>query len=157
MSACQNCKGTLTLECGEFVFAPCVIVQSDLTDISEFFEEDCVTLHDLIPEIYELLTELSLNDYDKNCLDLPDEPTHLEIEQAQTDEICAIKETLEGLNCLQTFLDLEINPSGDGCESSLDTSCLQPDPCLPGEQIITFGDLIQTLINKVCELESHTH
>lgn len=153
MGACKNCKGTLTEECGELIFAPCVVIQAELNEISEFSGEDCVTLHDITPEIYDLLALLSLTGFDKKCLDIPDEATHLEIEQAQTDEICALKEGLGELQCLKGVLDLSVPPTKDCDASGLDVSCLEGDPCETLTPINTFGELIQVLINKVCDLE----
>lgn len=152
---CKDCKGGLTLTCGEFIFAPCVIIEAELNEISEFSGEDCVTLHDVIPEIYNLIADLYIDDtFDTACLDIEsEEPTHQEIEQAQTDAICEIKDTLDDLACLKTILDYPLEGE-DCCECpplGLDLACLEPDPCVNPDGIVTFKDLLQALIYKVCE------
>ena len=153
MSACKDCKGGLRLTCGEFIFAPCVIIEAKLNEISEFSDEDCVTLHDVIPEIYDFIADLYIDDtFDINCLEIEsEEPTHQEIEQAQTDAICELKEQINDLKCLSSITNLAIKDEENCTGPYLDVSCLT-DPCGPNPPS-TFGELIQAIIYKLCELE----
>lgn len=146
--SCRNCNNDLTLTCGEFVYVPCVMYEGDLPEWSEFHEGKCVSLHDLLPEIYDELSTLRLDNVNLDCLTIEGDFTHQKLEEAQNAEICALKTALENITPCD-FLNCTIEDSG------LDVSCLEAnDLCSPPVPITTVSELIQTIIDRLCALES---
>jgi hypothetical protein len=148
---CNRC-GKQSLECGDKVYAPCVYVEIDFPLFSEYNEEECVTLDEVLIELYEEVEQIK-EDIDiigfQSCLNYGStEKTIPNITQKHEDEICTIKTDIENLQDACTFLDMDIS----GC--GIDVSCLQDDVCNNPIIVTTVGALFQTLIDKICQIEN---
>jgi hypothetical protein len=119
----------------------------DFPEISDLHGEECASLDDVVEDIYNIIENLDLSDYDNKCLEGTPE-TLVEILQAQTDKICEIAEDVEELKNVCSILDADLTECG------IDTSCLEEqDPCQPAAQITTLKQLLIKLIEKSCQTE----
>ena len=142
---CNRCNKP-TLECGDKVYAPCVYVEIDFPIFSIFHEEECVTLDEVVEELYKEVDEIkeAINIESFNsCLEY-EEKTIPIILQKHEDEICDLKNKLTPCE----ILNLDISDCG------IDVSCLGNDPCNNVTTVTTIGALFQTLIERICELEN---
>lgn len=147
--ACSNC-GKATNMCGEIIFSPCVVVEGFKFPEFSGIEEDCASLDVVIEDVYSVLSDLQidLSDFESRCLEHGEEITVKSILNVHDTAICDLKEDVENLQNICNILDKDIS------ECTVDYSCLLgTDPC--GDQIIisTLNDLLQVIINKICELE----
>lgn len=149
--ACNNC-GKATNMCGEKMFAPCVIVEGyEFPEFSGLSGEDCASLDIVIEDVYSILGDLQidLSDFSSECLDLGEEITVKSILTVHDEAICELKEDVENLQNICNILDKDIS------ECTVDYSCLLgTDPCGDEITISTLNDLLQVMINKICELEN---
>jgi hypothetical protein len=141
MSGCNRYKPSST--CGTITEATCVRIEDiDFPEISELHGEECASLDVVIEDIYNIIENLDLSNYDNKCLEGTPE-TLVEVLQAQTDKICEIAEGIQGV-C--DILDADITECG------IDTSCLEEqDPCQPATPITTLKQLLIKLIEKSCQ------
>lgn len=175
--SCINCPAP-KLTCGEITSVNCIeweipttlqeylsgeivivtgsptISTSQTIPISELAEESCVTLAETLEDIYgkfETIEEtLDLTEWTSECIDFGvDTPTLERILTALDSELCDLKEAVEELGGICDILDMDIT----GCEA-LDFSCFETDGCDNPITITTLKDLLQVMIDKICELES---
>lgn len=145
--SCTNCN-KVKIECGgERIYAPCVYVEIDFPTYSQYNEEDCVTLDGVVTELYEeignIKDEINIEDFTP-CLEY-DEITIPNILQKHEDKLC--ENPLANVNPCD-ILDMDISECG------IDVSCLGVDVCNNTASVTTIGNLFQTLINRICELEN---
>lgn len=143
--ACKDC-GSLSDMCGEKVYAPCVNVEMEFPDFSSLEGKECSTLDKILDDIYSLIGEniINIEDYDSDCLEFEEDITVISILNKLTEEVCTLKtiET-EKLDILNTEI------------SGIDLSCLNGvDPCFDINAPIKLKDLLQILVDKICELQS---
>ena len=139
MKNCNKIKKT----CGTTMFATCVSYEGTVNSISEYTDNDCLSIEETTQDIYNQLEQLNLSELGNACLEYVEEDGKLLVKNVlkkYEDEICTLKEELETVKNTQ-FCNMKVTECG------LDFSCLE----LPCEQeILTVKDLFQALINKVC-------
>jgi len=147
----MSCKEKLKYTCGRRENARCVFYEIALPDWSSLLSEDCVTLEETTQELYKELSSMrEFFDFDnlvEDCVSYVyedvDNQKLSEVINPITQELCALQDAFQsqGENSI-------CNVSISDC--NIDTACLD-DECATG--LNTIGDLLQALIDKVCELE----
>lgn len=145
--------------CGTKSYATCVFYEGDVSENSSLVDETCVVVEEVIEDIYSLLGEIDtstdVSDFgEDSCIEYEaegDELTILDILTKHGEELCELKESVEGG-------DSNSSGSGGSGEGSatleslnldLDLRCLELD-C---DEISDLNQLFQALVNKVCELQ----
>lgn len=126
-------------------YADCTVYEQTVNEYSSLDDTTCLSVEETIQDIYNQLdTQLNLTELGNECLTYTRIGGKLytkEVLLTMEAEICALKEEVENLKTI-TFCDTPINQCG------LDFKCLE-ETC--GGEIVTFKDLMQSLINKSCE------
>ena len=144
----KNCSNKIKSTCGSTTYATCTTFEGTLPDFSEL--TDCVDLDQTTTELYSLVGEIKeetdLSELGNKCLE------YVETDEGKIvvknvllkfeEKICELEEKI---NILETT-DI-CNKSLASC--NLDLSCLDLLPC--DTPINTLGDLLQSMINKICE------
>lgn len=158
---CNNKK--LKDTCGPKKNSLCVEYTGIVPEGSELHEEGCLTVHEVIEDLYnsfeEVKEQIELGDISDDCIDYDEAEngnvTLTELVKKHHDLLCLMKDKLGITDCDEN------SNSGEGSEdtttsgevkldlSEIDMKCLT-DPC--DNQIEDFKTLIQVLVDKVCEL-----
>ena len=142
MSGCRNNK--IKCNCGTHQNARCVYYDAYLPKYSKL-DEDCVNINETTEELYEnqekILDSIDLVELGKKCIDYSEfqEEDFLKVKEAFLtfeNEICELKSKIS-------------SNSEDSLE--LDFKCLT-NPC--NNEINSLKDLLQVLINEVCNLKN---
>ena len=142
MSGCRSDKKKCN--CGARQNAKCVQYDGYLPEYS-LLDGDCVNIEETTEELYKnqetILDAIDLKDLGKDCIDYSEFQvgTPLKVNEAlQTleKEICELKSITEDSSSNDLELDLKC----------LTTTC--------GTGIFNLKELLQALINKVCDLET---
>ena len=144
MSRCRNNK--IKCNCGTRQNARCVYYDAYLPKYSKL-DEDCVNINETTEELYEnqekILDSIDLVKLGKKCIDYSEfqEDDSLKVNEAFLTfekEICELKNKK---NDDSYSIDLD----------KIDFKCLS-DPC--NNEITSLENLIQVLINEVCNLKN---
>lgn len=144
MSGCRNNK--IKCNCGTHQNARCVYYDAYLPKYSKL-DEDCVNINETTEELYEnqekILDSIDLVKLGKKCIDYSEfqEDDSLKVNEAFLTfekEICELKNKK---NDDSYSIDLD----------KIDFKCLS-DPC--NNEITSLENLIQVLINEVCNLKN---
>ena len=144
MSRCRNNK--IKCNCGTRQNARCVYYDAYLPKYSKL-DEDCVSIDETTEELYEnqekILDSIDLVKLGKKCIDYSEfqEEDSLKVNEAFLTfekEICELKNKK---NDDSYSIDLD----------KIDFKCLS-DPC--NNEITSLENLIQVLINEVCNLKN---
>lgn len=144
MSGCRNNK--IKCNCGTHQNARCVYYDAYLPKYSKL-DEDCVNINETTEELYEnqekILDSIDLVKLGKKCIDYSEfqEEDSLKVNEAFLTfekEICELKNKK---NDDSYSIDLD----------KIDFKCLS-DPC--NNEITSLENLIQVLINEVCNLKN---
>ena len=144
MKKCNKISHT----CGTTNYATCISYETELPTFSEL--EDCVDLDQTTTELYSLVGEIKeetdLSELGDKCLE------YVETDEGKIvvknvllkfeEKICELEEKITDLETTDIC-----NKSITSC--NLDLSCLDLLPC--DTPINTLGDLLQAMINKICE------
>lgn len=139
MKNCNKIKHT----CGSTSNATCIHYESNVNVDSEFTNADCLTIEETTQDIYNQLENLDLSALGELCLSYVQENNKNIVKNVLLkfeEEICNLKEEVETVKNRQ-LCDMLI---GD----CVDVKCLT-DIC--DNSITTFGELLQSLIDKSCE------
>ena len=141
----KSCQSKVKHTCGSIVFADCTSYE---TELPEFSELECPSIEETTEELYNLVGEIKeqtdLSELGEACLEyLLDENDKIVVKNVLLkfeEKICELEEKVNEIEnrplCNQ--------PLGD----CIDTKCLV-DPC--GDPILTWGQLVQILIDRKCE------
>ena len=143
----MSCKNKLKYTCGTKNNARCTFYDAYIPEDSELIDEECVTIEETTEDTYKRIDtineELDLSDLGNNCIEYNEEEAGViktkEALLTLETELCTLKETIE-----EEESNIDI--------STLDTKCLV-DEC--GTGFSNANDLLQALIDKVCELETN--
>ena len=144
MSGCRNNK--IKCNCGTRQNARCVYYDAYLPKYSKL-DEDCVNIDETTKELYEnqekILDSIDLVELGKKCIDYSEfqEGDSLKVNEAFLTfekEICELKNKKNDDSCC---IDLD----------KIDFKSLS-DPC--NNEINSLKDLLQVLINEVCNLKN---
>lgn len=144
MSGCRDNK--IKCNCGTHQNARCVYYDAYLPKYSKL-DEDCVNINETTEELYEnqekILDSIDLVKLGKKCIDYSEfqEDDSLKVNEAFLTfekEICELKNKK---NDDSYSIDLD----------KIDFKCLS-DPC--NNEITSLENLIQVLINEVCNLKN---
>lgn len=134
--------------CGPNLYATCVTVQHTFPEISSLDGDTCSDLDSVIEDLYELIdkTYIDMSSYSKGCLDysptLDVNITPVQVLNKLTSEICTLKGIVDNIDSV----DID----------ALDLSCLGPtDTCGEPLNITNTTQLLQELIDRICELEKN--
>ena len=144
----KNCSNKIKSTCGTTNYATCISYESVLPEFSEL--TDCVDLDQTTTELYSLVgeikEEIDLSELGNKCLE------YVETDEGKIvvknvllkfeEKICELEEKITDLETTDIC-----NKSITSC--NLDLSCLDLLPC--DTPINTLGDLLQAMINKICE------
>ena len=129
-------------------YATCIIVESTPNTQSSLIGEECISQQNFNEDVYEQLEKIQmqsdLSELGEQCLTyttLNNKNIVKNVILKFEEEICILKNKVEELENRQ-LCDFPITDCG------LNLSCLT-DTC--DNTIITVGDLLQSIINKVCE------
>jgi hypothetical protein len=140
----NKCKPKIKHTCGTKVFATCVEYETELPEFSEI--DDCPTIEETTEELYTLVGESQLEGLGELCLEyVKTEEDKIIVSYVLAkfeEEICNLKEQVETLSEPIDICSLPITECG------LDLKCIT-DAC--NEDIQTFGQLVQAMIDKICE------
>jgi hypothetical protein len=139
MSKCNKIKDT----CGTRNYASCIDYENIVNTNSSLDASDCLNLDEVAEDIYTQLEGINLSALGEACLTYVDSEGKLIVKNVllkMEEEICTLKEEVKTLK-EKPLCDL---PLGD----CVDTLCLA-DVC--DNTITTVGQLLQALVNKVCE------
>ena len=130
----------------------------NVRDNSEYFtsdlsDEDCAVLSDVLTDVYSKFEDieemLDFSEWDNQCLDLEDNPTLQQVLTSITEEVCTLKETVANIDSICEIFEQDITE----CDG-LNFSCLTTDACDNPITITTFSSWVQTITDKVCDLET---
>lgn len=149
-----NCRDTnLKYNCGDRrQNARCVLYEGYIPNYSKLLDEDCITLEETTEELYknqeEILKSIDTSKLGKKCLDYSffQEDDKLKVKDVLLTfekEICELKG--EDTNCCNS------NDNGLINLSKLDYKCLDIENSCNSN--ITITKLIQSMIDKICNLE----
>ena len=147
MSGCRNNK--IKCNCGSRQNAKCVDYDGYLPAYS-VLEDDCVNIEETTEELYKnqekILDSIDLTKLGKDCLDYSEfqETDTLKVREALLTiekEICEIKSISSSTDIC----------GGDTSLIGLDFKCLVT-PC--GTSIDTLNQLLQVIIDKLCDLDT---
>lgn len=142
-----NCRDTnLKYNCGDKrQNARCVLYEGYIPNYSKLLDEDCITLEETTEELYknqeEILKSIDTSKLGKKCLDYS---------EFQEDDSLKVNEAL--LTIEEEICDLK-NKLNSGSDESLELDF----KCLTGvcnNEIDSLKDLLQILINEICNLKS---
>lgn len=129
--------------CGKKQQSACVFYKKELPKYSEL-ETGCASIEETTEELYKnqanILKSIDTKDLGKNCLDYPT----VEIDDK---DVILVKDVLK---TLETQICNIMNADDNDDSLELDFKCLV-SPC--GSQINSLKDLLQTLINEICEIK----
>jgi hypothetical protein len=112
--------------------------------------EDCVVIEETTEDTYNLITwikeSIDLEDFDPDCLDIEKKEDSYNTDKTRY----LVKDVLTALTERVCDLETEVDEANDDT-LELDFKCLVA-PC--GEQIGSLKDLLQTLINEICQLKN---
>lgn len=154
MSSCCS-ENKNKYNCGERVSSSCVFYNEYFPKYSELKDSDCVTIQETTEELYKnqenIWKHLDTKDLGKECFDYPtveidDKEVILvkDILKKHEEEICRLKDKSSGSSS-----GTNNNPNTEN-NNQIDLKCLTNDPCY---EFYSKDQVIQLLINKVCELE----
>ena len=148
--ACTNC-GKVKIPCVERTEANCVFVETEVLSSSKYVEEECVTLPEILEEIYEAaegkVDESDFAEFSSDCLEIENK-TALGVITALNNKVCEQQEEIEWLKEPCNILGMDISECG------IDISCLGIDPCNNAYNITTIKDLFTTLLTEICNLKT---
>lgn len=145
MKKCNTVKQT----CGQTSYATCTQYEGTVNPQSELAEDSCLdieqTTQDLYDQMEEVKDQLDLSELGEACLDYVLEEGKILVKNVlllHEEKICELQERVTELETIDIC-----NKSIVDC--GLDLSCIDLLPC--DAPILTFGDLMQAMINKICE------
>lgn len=142
MGCCND--SNIKTNCGKKQFATCVHYKSELPAYSKL-EKGCVVIEETTKELYEnqenILQSIDTSKITKDCIDYPT----TEVDGEEKILVISILQSLQDQIC-----DMKEESSEDEA-LNLDFKCLT-SPC--GNQIDSLKDLLQVLINEICELKN---
>lgn len=148
MSCCGGNKPKFN--CIERKPSVCVMYEGYLPGYSKLKDENCVTVEETTEELYKnqenVLKHLDTSKLGKRCLEYP--TTIIDEE-----EVYLVKDVLnvfEEKICGLIAEDSNDDSKGDSVRN-IDLKCLEEDPCYKYE---SKKDILQLVINKICELEN---
>lgn len=137
--------------CGHRTPAVCVRYNSDIPPYSKLNREDCHNLEEAIEDLYELITALrhktDMTGYDPDCIEIDKKNTVYDRERSTY----MIKDVLEGVTNKLCEIEEKLSVESDG-GMELDFKCLKTE-C--GNNITSLRDLMQVLINEICNLKNN--
>ena len=143
-----NCNNRISSTCGKKINAKCVDYEGDFHNESNLDTCDYPNMEDVIEDINVTLNEitdaLDTSGLGDSCITYTEVGGKITIKEALLrleEKICSLSSAVSVDGCSPVFTD-------DISCVDLDFKCLV-DPC--GEQITNMKDLLQALINKVCE------
>ena len=139
MTTCGD-KNLLSNTCTVRTNSRCIDYDGNVSNNSSLKNETCINIHDTTEDLYELSENIESQLVpptlvSNSCLSYPNNPTHSDILLTLDSVICNIKSTQT-----TNALDYDVK--------DLDLKCLTT-PC--GDQISNVRELLQVLIDKVCE------
>lgn len=144
----NNCNNKVKHTCGTQNFATCVNYEGTTNSQSELAEESCldleITTQDTYEQLEEIKTEIDLSELGEQCLDYVEVEGKIIVKNVllkYETEICELKEKVEALENRQVC-DMLIT-------DCVDLKCLT-DAC--SNEITTYGQLFQALIDNACEV-----
>lgn len=141
----MNCEDNVKTNCWEQQPSACVIYEESLPDYSKL-KKNCATIQETTKELYDhqdkIKKSIDLSNLNNGCIDFDEfkEGKELQVHEAFN----AIE------NKLCKVLD-EMEDDEEESELNLDFKCLATT-C--GEPITSLKDLLQSLINEVCDLKN---
>lgn len=134
-------------KCGTKQQAICTSYKGDIPEYSKLHDEDCITIEETTNDTYELISDirdrLDLTGYNRKCISV--DKSQFKYDKEEDYKLTDILNELTEKVC-------ELGGGDDDGDSlDLDFKCLV-SPC--GNEISTLKDLLQTLINEVCELKN---
>ena len=151
MAKCKSNKPKYT--CGDRRSnARCVVYDLDIPEYSNLFEEECVTLEETTEDLYHLISyikeSIDLENFNPQCLNISKvKDTY----KSSNSDRFLLKDVVENLE--KKVCELENSDSTDD-SLELDFKCLTS---VCGEPISSLKDLLQTLINEVCNLKNNNN
>jgi hypothetical protein len=144
----SNCNNRVKQTCGSINYATCISYETELPTFSEL--GGCVSIEETTEELYNLVgeikEEIDLSELGEKCLEyITDENNKVVVKNVLLkfeEKICELEEKVTELETTDIC-----NKSITSC--NLDLSCLDSLPC--DTPINTLGDLLQAMINKICE------
>lgn len=140
MKKCNKVKNT----CGTKNFAMCISYEGTINSISEYTNEDCLSIEETTQDIYNQLEQLDLSELGESCLEYVEEDGKILVKNVlkkYEEEICYLKNKVTELEN-RPFCN---QPIADCIE---DFSCLSL-PC--DNSIITVKDWMLAVQAKICE------
>jgi hypothetical protein len=141
----KNCNQKIKATCGVTNFATCIYYENTINTDSELDDNTCLTIEETTQDIYNQLENLDLSALGDLCLSYTTVGGKNIVKNVLLKFEEKICELSEKVNLLETT-DI-CNKSITSC--NLDLSCLDLLPC--DTPINTLGDLLQAMINKICE------
>ena len=141
----KKCNQKIKATCGVTNFATCIYYESTINTDSELDDNTCLTIEETTQDIYNQLENLDLSALGDLCLSYTTVGGKNIVKNVLLKFEEKICELSEKVNLLETT-DI-CNKSITSC--NLDLSCLDLLPC--DTPINTLGDLLQAMINKICE------
>lgn len=146
----KTCGNKTKHTCGTISYATCTRFEGTVNPQSELVEEECLDLEQTTQDIYNQLedinTQIDLSALGEKCLEyLTDDEDRIVVKNVLIkfeEEICLLKTKVEQLETTDIC-----NKPITAC--NLDLACLDLLPC--DAPIETLGDLLQAMINKICE------
>lgn len=145
----MGCGDKIKHTCGTRINSRCVSYDGYIPEDSDLNGEDCITIEETTEDLYKttdnITNSIDLSDLGDECIEYEEEEGIITVKEAlkkHEEEICNLKNNITS-GSGNTDCCIDVN--------TIDTSCLE-DLC--GTGFSTPNDLIQTLIRKICELES---
>lgn len=146
----KTCGNKTKHTCGIISYATCTNFEGTVNPQSELIEEQCLDLEQTTQDTYNQLEDINeqidLSVLGEKCLEyLTNEEDKIIVKNVLLkfeEEICLLKEKIEILETTDIC-----NKPITAC--NLDLACLDLLPC--DNPINTLGELLQSMINKICE------
>ena len=144
----KKCNSKIKHTCGIITYSTCTAWEGDVNSQSDLVDETCLDQElidqDQYNQLEEIWNQVDLSELGDACLEyLTDENDKIVVKNVllkHEEEICLLKNRVTELEN-RPICDM---PLGD----CINTSCLT-DPC--GNDITTWGQLVQALVNNNCE------
>ena len=146
----KNCGNKVKHTCGTTNYSTCIHWEGDVNPQSELVDNTCLDQElvdqDQYNQLENIWNEIDLSELSSDCLDyLKDDNDKIIVKNVllkHEEKICELEEKIKILETTDIC-----NKSIASC--NLDLSCLDLLPC--DTPINTLGDLLQSMINKICE------
>lgn len=141
----KNCNQKIKYTCDGEKPAMCIRYEGEVNENSEYTNDSCLSVEETTQDIYNQLEDINLSQLGDSCLEYVSEDGRLKVKNVllkHEEKICELEEKIKILETTDIC-----NKSIASC--NLDLSCLDLLPC--DTPINTLGDLLQSMINKICE------